>query len=88
MVRMKHPLDKGVEIPLSPMDPEKEITYNKTTLERGNHKGATSQPDLLNELVTKDIQHAFVLPFFTSSSSTDKRWLIYITQHCITVDNK
>ena len=58
---MKNLLDKGVEIPLMTMDRDTEIVDDKAIMGLGNHKGATSQPDFLNKLVTKYIQHAFAL---------------------------
>ena len=65
--RIKSLFNKGVEIPLIPMDINDEIADNKATMQRGNHKGATSQPTLLNKLVTKDIEHAFALPILPSA---------------------
>ena len=66
--RIKNLFNKGVEIPLTPMDTEEEMEDNKAILQRGNHKGATSQPSLLNKLVTKDIEHAFALPISPAST--------------------
>ena len=55
--RTKQILDEGVHIPLTPMDEELEREDLIAGLARGNHKGAMSQPKLLDDLALKKGVH-------------------------------
>jgi hypothetical protein len=43
------------------IDEEKMVSDLDDALEFGNHKGAEKQPDLLTELVIKDVQYGYAL---------------------------
>ena len=45
-------------------------------IRRGNHKGATNQPKVLESLITKDVHHAFALPITIDTATKIKgaRW--------------
>ena len=62
--RLKSILDNGSIWPLEELDEELRASDLREALEFGNHKGATSQPELLRKLVLKDITHGYglVLP--------------------------
>jgi hypothetical protein len=68
----KHPLwpkledilINGANYPLEPLAEELRVKDLELALAFGNHKGATNKPDLLEELVNKDVIHSYgiVLP--------------------------
>jgi len=62
--RMKDILAHGSKWPLEDLDFEARALDLQEALEFGNHKGATEKPQLLEELVTKDVIHGYglVLP--------------------------
>lgn len=57
-------LTNGAQYPLEPLEEELRVKDLKLALEFGNHKGASNKPDLLVELVKKDITYGYgiVLP--------------------------
>ena len=55
-------LQHGVKIPIDNLPEEVAKENLSKGLVRGNHKGATKQTKLLNQLISKDITHAFALP--------------------------
>ena len=59
---MKENLNTGVIFPLEKLDEETRLLDFVTALERGNHKGAQKKPDLLRELISKDMIHGYGLP--------------------------
>ena len=56
-------LNDGSNWPLEELDDSIKLDNVKEALTFGNHKGVTSQPDLLMKLVNDDIIHGFGLPF-------------------------
>lgn len=62
--RLKSILECGSDWKLEELSEEERVSDLVEALEFGNHKGATMKPDLLKELVLKDVQYgyAFVLP--------------------------
>ena len=59
--RMKPLLTGGSNWPLLSLSTEDRAEDIHQALAFGNHKGATSQPKLLKELVTKDITHGYAM---------------------------
>ena len=62
--RMKSIMNEGSKWPMEPLaNKDREIDL-KDALKFGNHKGATAKPELLKNLVSKDIKHGYglVLP--------------------------
>ena len=55
--RMKGILKNGSRWPLEELDEEQRAKDVKEALEFGNHKGATTKPELLNKLIAKDVTH-------------------------------
>jgi hypothetical protein len=47
---------------LEPIDEETRVSDLNDAYEFGNHKGAEKQPDLLTELVVKDVDYGYALP--------------------------
>jgi hypothetical protein len=61
--KMKSILENGSQWPIKPIT-EKERTGNIVeAIKFGNHKRATSQPELLMELVLGDVKHGYTIPF-------------------------
>jgi hypothetical protein len=59
---IKETLTSGAEFPLRNLEEETRLSDFAAALERGNHKGAQKKPDLLKELVGKDVIHGYGLP--------------------------
>ncbi len=59
--RMEHLLIKGSRWPLEEISEEDRVADLQEALQFGNHKGATSKPGLLKELITADVQHGYRL---------------------------
>jgi hypothetical protein len=59
---IKGTLTSGAVFPLRELDEETRLADFAAALERGNHKGAQKKPDLLKELVGKDVIHGYGLP--------------------------
>jgi hypothetical protein len=59
---IKGTLTSGAVFPLRDLDEETRLADFAAALERGNHKGAQKKPDLLKELVGKDVIHGYGLP--------------------------
>jgi hypothetical protein len=55
-------LKHGLQWPASPISEENRIADLREALEFGNHKGASTQPDLLLKLVSGDVAHGYALP--------------------------
>jgi hypothetical protein len=60
--RIKHILHHGSIWPLEPSSEQDRKLDLMQGLQFGNHKGATSKPDLLRSLCTKDVTHGYALP--------------------------
>ena len=60
--KMQSLLTVGSSFPLKPLEEEVRIADLEAALARGNHKGAKNKPDLLRELVNKDVVHGYALP--------------------------
>jgi hypothetical protein len=60
--RFKRLLKNGSEWPLDALDKSKRFQDVNKALTFGNHKGASSKPSLLQELVKDDVIHGFSLP--------------------------
>jgi hypothetical protein len=59
---MEQLLLEGSKWLMAPTPEECRIADLNKAIEFGNHKGATSQPELLRELVTGDVIHGYALP--------------------------
>ena len=59
--RMEKILLHGSSWTLDDLDEEEKLSDLKEALEFGNHKGATEKPELLRQLVKKDITHGYAL---------------------------
>jgi hypothetical protein len=59
---MKDLLEFGSCWPTEPIPKKDRITDLDKALKFGNHKGATTQPELLLKLVSGDIKHGYTLP--------------------------
>ena len=59
--RLKSLLTVGSKWPLDKLDDDMRKSDLTTALTFGNHKGASSQPELLRQLIEKDITHGFAL---------------------------
>jgi hypothetical protein len=55
-------LTTGLEWPLKPPDKERRQEDINKALAFGNHKGASLQPELLQQLVLKDVHFGYCLP--------------------------
>lgn len=55
-------LEKGAVFPMKPVDKEQLEADFQQGLENGNHKGAEKNPELLIQLLSKDIIHGRALP--------------------------
>ena len=80
-------LQQGSTIPLLSSNPTLDKEDVKLGLERGNHKGAAKQPELLNTLVTKDVTHGFALPITMEAAANIKKQPMGTTQYHREVDN-
>jgi hypothetical protein len=60
--RISHILQHGSIWPLDPIDEQQRKLDILQGLQFGNHKGATSKPDLLRTLCNKDVIHGYALP--------------------------
>jgi hypothetical protein len=56
-------LEDGSTWPLDPIDKELRQSDLREALEFGNHKGAKQNPNLLLELVSKDVKHGYAVTF-------------------------
>eukprot|EP00978_Attheya_sp_CCMP212_P010811 scaffold26284_cov44-Attheya_sp.AAC.1 len=54
-------LESGVDYPLIPIDPDIEKLDLIEALEKGNSKGYKENPQVMEELITGDVEHAFSL---------------------------
>ncbi len=54
-------LTKGSRWPLEEISKEDRVADLQEAIQFGNHKGATSKPGLLKELIKADIQHGYGL---------------------------
>lgn len=61
---------QGSAITLQQLDPAVYKIYVSLGLKRGNHKGATNQPDPSHTLVSKGLDHGFTIPITTKAAST------------------
>ena len=61
--RMVSLLKNGSTWPLDPIDEELRKSDLHEALEFGNHKGAKQNPELLLELVSKDVKHGYAVTF-------------------------
>jgi hypothetical protein len=61
--RMASLLEDGSTWPLDPIDEELRKSDLREALEFGNHKGAKQNPNLLLELVSKDVEHGYAVTF-------------------------
>ena len=59
--RLKKILVEGSNWELEELSEEDRLSDLQEALERGNHKGATSQPKKLIELVVKDVEYGYAL---------------------------
>jgi hypothetical protein len=59
--RMEPLLIEGSRWPLKEISKEDRVADLQETLQFGNHKGATSKPELLRELITADVTHGYGL---------------------------
>ncbi len=59
--RMECLLLKGSQWPLEEISKSNRVADLQEALQFGNHKGATSKPELLRELITEDIWHGYGL---------------------------
>ena len=89
-LRTKKILEQGSTMPLEAMTPEMEKEDLLLGIERGNHKGATSQRPTLDKLVSKDIEHGFAMPISldTAKRIKDGRWAPLNIQEQWTIDEK
>jgi hypothetical protein len=60
--RMSRILTHGSEWPLEPIDEECRLVDVREALTFGNHKGASMKPDLLLQLMSKDVHFGYCLP--------------------------
>jgi len=60
--RLTNLLKLGSQWPTTPISEEDRVADLLEALSFGNHKGASSQPKLLEELVTNDVVHGYALP--------------------------
>ena len=60
--RLEKILKHGLQWPTSPISKEDRIADLHEALKFGNHKGASTQPDLLLDLVSGDVTHGYALP--------------------------
>ena len=60
--RMKEMLAHGSQWPTEPITEEDRTANLIKALEFGNHKGATTQPELLLKLVSGDVKFGYALP--------------------------
>ena len=61
-IRMESILSLGAEFPLDELDESSRASDLQEALAFGNHKGASSNPALLKQLVEKDVSHGYALP--------------------------
>jgi hypothetical protein len=74
--RFKSLLTNGSEWPLKELNESKRIQDVNEALTFGNHKGTSSKPALLQELVNEDITHGFTLPLLLSKIQNIKGILL------------
>ena len=60
--KVKNILLNGVQCDFDPLSEEDRKKDLQLAIERGNHKSASSNPNLLHELVQDDISHGFQIP--------------------------
>ena len=60
--RMSRILTHGSEWPLAPINEECRLVDVREALIFGNHKGASTKPDLLLQLMSKDVHFSYCLP--------------------------
>ena len=60
--RLKKLLEFGSQWPTTSISEEDRVANLLEAQSFGNHKGASSQPELLKELVTSDVIHGYALP--------------------------
>ena len=65
--RMKEILTSGSKWPLEDISEEDRESDLNEALTFGNHKGASSKPEVLSKLVNKDIKYGYSLPIPLSS---------------------
>ena len=59
---LKKTLLHGSDWPLLDLDEETRLNDFESALARGNHKGAQKKPELLFDLINKDVVHGYCLP--------------------------
>jgi hypothetical protein len=59
--RMEYLLIKGSQWPLKEISKEDRVADLQEALQFGNHKGATSKPEFLRELITADVTYGYGL---------------------------
>lgn len=60
--QMSRILTHGLEWPLEPINDECRLADVREALSFGNHKGASTKPDLLLQLMSKDVHFGYCLP--------------------------
>ena len=58
----KDMIDNGVSCDFAPLSEEQRLKDLDSALQRGNHKSASSQQDLLESLIQNDVEHGHQLP--------------------------
>ena len=74
--RARRLISHGCDIPMDDI-PDAEVHQGLTLgMQRGNHKGASNQPDVLTALLEKDIHQGFALPIRMKTAHKIKgaRW--------------
>ncbi len=61
-MRMSQILTNDSEWPLEPLNKESRRADIRETLSFGNHKGASMKPELLLQLMSKDVHFGYCLP--------------------------
>ncbi len=60
--QMREMLAHGLQWPTEPITEKDRVADLTKVLKFGNHKGATTQPELLLKLVSGDVKHGYALP--------------------------
>ncbi len=71
-------LRNGSKWPLEPLDEDSRRASVEEALTFGNHKGASMQPELLKNLVSKDVHYGYCLPLPLSKATKTPNILIML----------
>jgi hypothetical protein len=71
--RMSQILTHGSEWPLEPLNNDCRLADVREALIFGNHKGALMKPDLLLQLMSKDVHFGYCLPLPLAKGREDSR---------------